>query len=263
MHSSWSVDGRMSVFDALTASVKLGFSEVAITDHVDFCTPYSDSVVSDIAACHAEIDGLRPKFPELFISKGVEVGLHRNNLKETEALLATLKPDFVIASVHSFKCRGMWERELVKRVPITAFAQAYFEEVLHVAREFKTWSVLGHLDYPMRYYPISEDDLLSCEAIINEILNVAVGLGRGLEINLAGVVKLGRPHPAAWILRRFLDLGGKVLTIGSDAHAVNEIPQGWIEGEKLLSKIGNPPLYSFENMAALAVLPTVEKRIQA
>ncbi len=248
MHSGWSADGRMSVLDALTASVELGFSEIAITDHVDFCTPYPDDVVSDIAACHAEIDRFKPKFPQLFIRKGVEIGLHRDNLVESQQLLNTLSPDFVIASVHSFRCCGAWNRESSQCIPMADLAKAYFEEVLHVAREFESWSVLGHLDFPMRYHPITEDDVRACEGIIDEILAVTIGLGRGLEINLGGVGKIGRPHPAVWILRRFFELGGTVLTLGTDAHAVDEITRGWIDGEKLLYELGDPPLYSFENM---------------
>lgn len=248
IHSSWSFDSKMSVREALTAASNFGFLEIAITDHVDFNTPYLDDAVSDIAACHAEIDSVSKEFPGLIVRKGVEVGLHRNCLSETAEYLARLDPDFVIASLHSFPCEGGWNREVAEIMPTANYARLYYEELLHVVERFEPWSVLGHLDFPMRYHPITESDLEGCRDLIEALLRFVVASGRGIEINLAGVGKIGRCHPATWILRRYFELGGTVLTLGTDAHAADELMRGWSAGEALLAELGDPPLYTFEKM---------------
>jgi 8-amino-7-oxononanoate synthase len=248
VHTNWSFDSKMSLREALVAASDLGFSEIAITDHVDFNTPYLDDVVSDIAGCHAEIDALAPEFPRLIVRKGVEVGLHRDCLAETDGYLAKLDPDFVIASVHSFRCNGEWNREAAETMALADYARLYYEELLYVMERFERWNVLGHLDFPMRYHPITEEDLLSCRDVIDTLLQLAISRGRGIEINLAGVGKIGRCHPAPWILRRYFELGGTILTLGTDAHATDELTRGWEAAEALLAELGNPQLSTFAKM---------------
>lgn len=248
IHSRWSADSHLPMHKAFMRCRDLGIGEIAITDHVDLCCPYIDDVVCDIASSHAEIEALRTDFPELTIRKGVEIGLHRSNLNETAAYLRTLSPDFIIASVHSFQAYDAWNREALQNTAPAEIMRLYLEELLYVAERFETWSVLGHVDFPMRYHPISEYDLLSQKELIDKILKIATSRNRGIEINLAGVGKIGRPHPAPWILERFLDLGGTIVTMGTDAHSPEALDQGFKEGEALLRSLGIAEVSTFEKL---------------
>jgi histidinol-phosphatase (PHP family) len=254
IHSHWSADSQLAMREAFVRCRELGIDEIAITDHVDFCCPYIDDIVCDIVASHAEIDALRPHFPELAIKKGVEIGLHRNNLVETAEYLSTLSPDFIIASVHSFQAHDAWNREALQNKSPVEIIRLYLEELRYVAERFETWSVLGHIDFPMRYHPISEGDLFSQKDLIDEILKIAVARNRGIEINLAGVGKIGRPHPAPWILERFLALGGTIVTMGTDAHSPEALDQGFMEGEALLRSFGIAEVSTFEQLVPRPII---------
>ena len=104
----------------------------------------------------------------------------------------------------------------------------YLEETLECVKAHDDFDVLGHLTYvckspenPNRI-PIYYKDY---QEIGDEIMKVLVSKGKGMEINTSGVDRCGDFLPTEGFFRRFKELGGEIVTIGSDAHTPDRVGQ--------------------------------------
>lgn len=247
-HSTWSVDGTMSVEQALAQCQRSGVVEIAFTEHMDLGQPGNRGSAVSIGPYLRELEAMQAAVPDVRIVRGVEAGLCRRNLANSEAYLDQAELDFVIASVHSFWHKDLFGVDVARGRTGAEFLRLYYEEMLFVVEKFSRLCVVGHLDYPLRYFPLSEEDLLSCSDVIDEILQTLVRRGGGLEVNLAGARVIGRPHPPLWVLQRFRELGGRIVTMGSDAHHVSQIARDWHDGVALLREAGFPSITRYRNM---------------
>ena len=105
----------------------------------------------------------------------------------------------------------------------------YFEEILELC-QWGQFDSLAHLTYPLRYitgqYHIPVD-LSRYDSIIDEILRTLAQKGLGLEINTAGLRReIGQTAPTLPYIKRFRQLGGEILTFGSDAHRAQDLGAG-------------------------------------
>ena len=117
----------------------------------------------------------------------------------------------------------------------------YFEWELKLA-EWAKFDTLAHLTYPLRYIvgkyhrPV---DMSKFDEIIDEILLTLIKNEKSLEINTAGLRQpIGVTSPDEGILRRYKELGGKLITIGSDAHYAEHLGAGIDKGYELALKCG-------------------------
>ena len=97
----------------------------------------------------------------------------------------------------------------------------YLEEIYTIIRSFNDFDVLGHLGYIRRYVPydIKAMPFKNYDDIIEAILKWLIEHGKGIEINLSGYTyRLGSAIPEADIVKRYKELGGEIITLGSDAH---------------------------------------------
>jgi len=102
----------------------------------------------------------------------------------------------------------------------------FFEETLACVQAHEDYDVLGHLTYisKTRANPTHRTiPLKNYREIIDEILKILVQKGKGLEINTSGMVRCAEFLPSAEYLRRFKELGGQIVTVGSDAHGVDRV----------------------------------------
>ena len=154
---------------------------------------------------------------------GVEQGLMRNVADRVNAYDSAKQLDFIIGSSHLVYGEDpyypeFWEKRSAKDTVLT-----YYESILDNLSCCHNFDVYGHLDYIARYIPANSysynwhdfDDL------INTILKTIIEKGKGIEINTAGL-KYGmpEPNPCLDIVKMYHDLGGDIITVGSDAHEV-------------------------------------------
>ena len=101
--------------------------------------------------------------------------------------------------------------------------------------------MLGHLDYVTRYgrNQAEEYSYAGFADIIDQILRYLIERGKGIELNTAGL-KYGLPyaHPHIDILRRYRELGGEILTIGSDAHKPEHVAYDFYKVREILEMSG-------------------------
>lgn len=257
-HSTWSSDSTMTLDEALRQCNEVGIDEIAFTEHLDLMSPYDNGPPFHLAPYLEALRHAQNDFPEITVVAGIEAGLNHTNLAATEEFLQQADLDFIITSVHTFAKNNILDQQLAQKLSGVQFLRLYYEEMLHVVERFSLLCVVGHFDYPMRYHPLSEGDLLSCQDIIDEILRTLVRRNAGLEVNLAGYRSIGRQHPCNWILKRFRELGGEIVTIGSDAHHVSQIAMDWDYGAQALMQAGFAGVSRFRNLEIIDVVPWEE-----
>ena len=253
MHTSSSFDGHYSAAEMCEAAVNAGLSVITFTDHfdVDFfeahrlgerqVTSYEDVVSAQAAFAH-----------RLKVLVGIEVGQGTYEPELTKKSLEKYSYDFIIGSIHNLRktpdfCELDYTNMTIDEV--YGLLDKYFEE-MHLLAKWNGFDTLAHLTYPLRYimgnYGIKVD-LKKYDGIVDEIFKTVISNGKALEINTSGLrQKIGVTMPTVDYVRRFKELGGELLTIGSDAHFTEHVGAGINEGFAIAEAAGLEYVTYFE-----------------
>lgn len=243
IHTSFSGDSSVPVRMQIDRCLSLGMEEICITDHHDYDTGMEQEIfLLDFSSYLSELRRVREEYAgRIRVNIGVELGLQVRIQEYLEELVDSLDVDYLIGSCHFIDrmdpyypdfFEGRSEREAYER---------YFEVSLQRIRALDCFDSFGHLDYVVRYGPHANRDysFSAYQEYIDPILKVLIEKGKALECNTAGFkYGLGHPNPAEDILRRYRELGGKLITLGSDAHAPEHIGYAFEQARSILSDCG-------------------------
>lgn len=215
MHSIYSYDGQMCIFDMIKKGISLGLKYMAFTEHLEFSQITIKQFLNRYQVYSDEIDRLQEQFPEIILIKGVEFTNPEKYLQELE-MVNTLDLDYIIGSNHDFP-KDNSELEILK----------YYKRILAMAKQGGIDS-MGHLDYLRRKF---DDSFLNNDAlrkirndILKEIYSYLLKNNISLEINSSAVRRNNLDSfPSNEKLKLYEACGGEKVTIGSDAHRLNEI----------------------------------------
>ena len=239
MHSRVSFDGHDTGEALAKAALANGLKEICFTDHLDYDPLGKMGVLAfDTAAYNAEYDQL--EVPGLIIRRGMEFGMDRKNVAQFEKDLQRRPFDFVLGSIHFVDDLDVYFEEFWEGKTVFQAERRCLEETLACVQLHDNFDVLAHLTYiskthahpaprPLPYAEHSE--------IIDEILRTLAAKGKGLEMNTSGVDRCGGFLPTADFFRRFKELGGQIITVGSDAHRCNRVGQYTFEACEILKDI--------------------------
>ena len=224
MHSRVSFDGHDTGLEMALAAKEKGLKEICFTDHIDYLE--GTNMVFDTDVYNAEYNGL--EVPGLKIRRGMEYGITPDNQEQFKIDLLRRPFDFVIGSVHLVDGEDVYlepywvGRDVNKAVP------RYLEETLKAVSVHTDYDVLGHLTYISKARGNPGNKLIRYEdhrEIIDAILMELVRHDKGMEVNTSGIDRCGGPLPTMDIIRRFHELGGKIVTVGSDSHDTVRVGQ--------------------------------------
>jgi histidinol-phosphatase (PHP family) len=227
MHTSVSFDSETTAADMIRAAETAGLREICFTDHYD--CHWLENEAHDLFtldAYRAAYDTL-PDSP-VAVHRGVEMGLTRWNRSIAEAFTQSYPLDFVIGSLHFVDGYDPYDKKYWDGKTMHTAYRRYLEEILDCVRTHDDFDVLGHLTYvaksPNNPYriPVPYENFT---ALTDEIMRVLIKKGKGMEINTSGVDRVGDFLPSARHLQRFCELGGRIVTIGSDAHDPSRVGQ--------------------------------------
>ena len=239
MHSRVSYDAEFAPAQMALAAKEAGLREICFTDHMDYSQKIPHGEISFSPGEYQ--DAYRDvSLPGLTIRHGIELGLTPWNKQEVARDLAALPYDFVIGSIHHVDELDIYFPEFwLDKTPREA-ERRYLETMLECVTVHNGFDVLGHLTYvsksPCNPAPriIPLDDY---REIVEEILGTLVRKGKGLEINTSGLDRIGDFFPGREYLRRFRELGGEIVTVGSDAHTLNRVGRQIPEALDVLKEI--------------------------
>lgn len=241
-HTEFSGDSDTPVRDQIERAISLGMASICITDHHDYDV---DSVIDftlDTDRYFETMTCLREEYRNrIDLRIGVELGLQSHLKEYYRELLEKYPFDFVIGSTHFIDRQDpAYPVFFENRDEREAYHQ-YFSVTLDNVRNIDDYDVAGHIDYIVRYGP----NKAACyhyhdyRDILDEILKTIIEHGKGIECNTAGYRKgIFQPNPSADILRRYRELGGEIITVGSDAHVTWDLGADFDRAKRLLQDCG-------------------------
>ena len=256
VHSTFSFDGKEALRSSAHKAKEKGLAGITFTEHFDVDPLDVSFGYLQYDAYHRTIEEVREELGgEFFLGRGLEIGephlaAYRRDLAEA---LAPMQLDFIIGSVHNIGSVKL-SKYLIGREK-DAFYTAYFAEVTEMAR-CADIDVVGHLDLAKRYgYPVfGSYDFARHRQEIAELLQVVADRGIGIEINTSGFRNsVGIPYPSLEILTLYRSLGGKYVTLGSDAHESKYLAADFPQAVALLKQAGFHEYYCYSARTPQAV----------
>jgi len=239
MHSRVSFDGHDTGLELAQAAVKAGLKEICFTDHLDYDPLEQMGVLAfDTEAYNAEYDRL--EVPGLTIRRGMEFGMTPDNVAQFKRDLQRRPFDFVLGSIHFVDDLDVYYPQWWQgKTPLQA-EKRYLDATLECVRLHDEFDVLAHLTYIAKTHSHPAPRPVPYEEhreVVDEILRTLAAKGKGLEMNSSGVDRCGGFLPTADYFRRFKELGGQIVTIGSDAHTASRVGQYSFEACEILKDI--------------------------
>jgi len=239
MHSRVSFDGHDTGEALARTALERGLKEICFTDHLDYDPLGKMGVLAFDTECYnAEYDTL--EIPGLKIRRGMEFGMDRHNTAQFEKDLQRRPFDFVLGSIHFVDDLDVYFEEFWQGKTVWQAERRCLEETLACVQLHPHFDVLAHLTYIAKTHAHPARRLVPYEEhreIIDEILRQLALRGKGLELNTSGMDRCGGYLPTADIFRRFKELGGEIVTVGSDAHNCARVGQYTFEACRILKDI--------------------------
>ena len=252
VHSEFSDDSSYAAEDVCRDAIRYGLDEICFTDHVDYgVKPDWDEFRAGTASPRMEahaggreepvlnvdydryfptLEALRERYAPLghgsqlgglSVKIGLELGAQSCTLGQNRALVERYRDrmDFAILSIHQVGNLEFWNGAFQRGRAQEEYNLAYYEEMLRVVEGFSGYSVLGHMDLIKRYDPAGIFPFERTRDITAAILERVIADGHGIEVNTSSF-RYGLPdlQPCTEILKLYRDLGGRIITIGSDSH---------------------------------------------
>ena len=253
-HSDFSFDGKRSSVEACAIeALSKGLSGVAFSDHCDFFVPemkaqYENLVpeVFDVEAQQKEIDRVQNiingKYDGFRILKGIELGMHEDHHDDIRRHLETYSFDQIIASVHYIDKTdpfygGYYEGKDWK----TAYGH-YLETIYKEMTWLGDFDIMGHFDYIVRYAPYPQSCLRYRDFgdILDQMLTYLVHEGKALELNTKSYQYYNDREVTLDldVLLRYKELGGEIISFGSDSHDPDRVGHNFAYFAELLKSLG-------------------------
>lgn len=249
-HCYFSSDSKSKPEDMVKMAISRGLKTLCFTDHLDYLYPseIENDFIFNPKERQLELLQLKELYrDEIEILIGAELGLRNEpDIKSAvktyyENITQEISYDFLIGSTHVLEKKDPYYKEYWEGKTIKDGITDYFLSIIHNSSFYDTFQVYGHLDYIIRYLPVEHKDYQYNEYsdLIDMALKSLLEHGKGIECNSAGLkYQLGFPHPKVEILKRYKELGGEILTIGSDAHKPEHIAYDFPVVKDLLESIG-------------------------
>ncbi len=248
MHTKFSGDSEADPREHIQQAIKLGLDEICFTDHRDFDYPI-DTFELDTKAYFKELRALQEEYKDQIPVKiGVEMGLDTDHIDEINEFISANPYDFVIGSIHVIHHTEFYYGDYFNGKTKEEAHQEFFDETLKCVQTFDCFNVLGHMDYIQRYGPYEDKsiDYDRYQDTIDEILRTLIAKGKGIEVNTSGyALRKTCGFPKYEIVQRYYDLGGRIITMGSDAHTSDRVGEHMDDVARHYEKIGFQDVTTF------------------
>ncbi len=257
IHSTCSEDGYNTMSEMALASFKKGVSYICFTDHCDL-----DDCV--IGKPRADSYSHREKTLEMYkkvcadapeglsVRLGMELGEGSHDPRRAAEIASSPELDFVLGSLHNLKdTKDFYELRYESHAQCMSLMDTYADELIELAG-MDFFDTMAHIGYTIRYmrrdgFDVSFD-MSTFGDKIEHLLKTLIQRGKGIEINCSGfrMEKIGGPTPTVDVLRLYRQLGGEIITIGSDAHSTRLAGEGLLQGFDILRELGYKYITVFE-----------------
>lgn len=243
VHSYFSSDSKAKPRDIIDKAMSLGFNKLCFTDHMDYDFPIYNGLTFqfDPDAYFSELLLLKEEYKNrINLLIGIELGLQPYLAPRYDTLMNSYPFDFAIGSSHLVNGVDPYNKEYWEQYSKEEGVIKYLESIIGNVKAYSNFDVYGHLDYVIRYLP-DKNTTFSYEKhadLIDLMLSTIINAGKGIELNTSGYkYGLSSPHPNEYILKRYKDMGGEIITIGSDGHIPGHIGYDFKIAKELLHSL--------------------------
>lgn len=270
-HTQFSVDSEADIVQMIEKAISLGLSAYAVTDHCECNRWYGEEYYAgedwykfynfgrDFEQSVSAVTALKEKYPDFNLLCGVELGQATQDIEIAEKVISDNRLDFVIGSVHQLPETDDFcflDYEKYSSAEIKNLLERYFLEVNKLCNWGK-FDILGHLTYCLRYIDSalgSDTDISPYDDIIEDSFKKLIEKGKGIEINTSGLRQnYGKTFPDLRYVKLFRELGGEIISIGSDAHTVEDLGSGIKKGVQLAFDAGFTHLCYFKQRSPVFI----------
>ncbi len=257
-HTNRSHDSQCSIDSLALSAVRKGIDIVTVTNHCDIMDhPYPDALNSTINSVRDSISANSKYEGRVRLLRGAEIGEGFTNPSLTEKILTACDYDAIIGSSHAVRWRGLdkvyyavIDFSVYSENELHEYLDAYFDDVLHMLKTLPC-DIMAHLTCPLRYINGKYHRGITLERHMNKItgiLEYIIKHGIAMEINTSGIGGFfGELMPDTEIIKLYHDMGGYLITIGSDSHTENNVGNGFDYLFRKLKELGIKNYFYFEN----------------
>jgi histidinol-phosphatase (PHP family) len=252
MHTRFSEDADDPLEAMCQRAIELGVPEIGFSEHWDVGLYETKPRYFRPEPWYVEIERLRKLYAgKLVIRAGIEIDQPHLYPQETAEVLGRVPFDYVIGSVHFVGRNFMFDGEYFRTHTVDEVYGEYFVELGRMVSTADL-DIVAHFDLPTRTgIPIFGYDPLRYEEIIRPILRTCIERGLALDVNVSGLRKSAKNiMPDPLILEWYTEMGGRRLTLGSDAHRVPEVSLKLEEGLAAIRAVGINQITQFERRQA-------------
>lgn len=247
LHSSFSGDSDTPMEEMILRGISLGLTSMCFTEHMDMDYVYSNPEDEGIFELNTDsylYDFI--KYKEKYAGQikllfGVELGLQPHLKRRLAVYAKSYDFDFIIGSSHLCNGKDPYYPAFFEGRTDEEGYREYFSSILENIRTFQNFDVYGHLDYVVRYGKTKDAEYCydKYKDILDPILGAILEAEKGIEIN-TGAINYGLRdlNPCTEILKRYKQLGGEIITIGSDAHKPDALAKGFQRAAEILTECG-------------------------
>ena len=270
VHSEFSDDSIYEMEQVVKDAISKGLSEICFTDHVDYGIKKDwddpDGVEKrrggpgepdwmylanvDYPKYVEKIHFLQEKYKDqITIKIGLEFGMQTYTIQKYEGLFSKYNFDFILLSIHQIEDKEFWTGDYQAGKTQKEYNEQYYDELYNLVCHYKNYSCLAHLDLIVRYDPCGAYPFEKVKPIITKILKQVIQDGKGIELNTSyHRYKLKDTQPSRDILKLYKELGGTIITIGSDSHKESHLGAYVDEAQDILKEIGFEYYCTFDRM---------------
>ena len=249
LHSSLSFDSTQSMEELVKAAEIAGLQEICITEHMDLDpNGLTHDMELDFDRYEKSYADLLASHPRLVVRKGMELGVTPHQVGQCAKIAATHPMDFIICSLHFIDGYDPYYMDIYDKYSVSEVYWLYLRDLADCLCQYKDYDVVGHIGYPSKYFRGKHPSAFRYEDFpdqLDQILKTIISDGKGIEINTSGFDKLGDFIPSRSILARYRELGGRIVTVGSDAHAPEKVGHHIQKALQLLKEMGFDSVYTF------------------
>ncbi|MEI3326284.1 MAG: histidinol-phosphatase HisJ family protein [Thomasclavelia sp.] len=267
VHTNYSDDSEYLMEDVVKDAIELKMNEICFTDHVDYGIKVDQENLTEEEKIELskgdefaplnvnyfqyfkEINRLQRKYSKINLKKGMEFGIQIHTIPMYQKLFKQYDFDFIILSCHQIEDQEFWTQDFQNGKTQKEYNERYYQEILNVIKKYKDYSVLGHPDLIVRYDKAGVYPFENIKDIVTRYLKIVIKDGKGIEVNTSShrydLVDL---TPSRDILKLYKELGGNIITIGSDSHKREHLGAYIKETKTELKKLGFEYYCTFEKM---------------
>ncbi len=242
IHTEHSIDSEAPIDEICERAYENGLKAVTFTDHCEI--DKMDNLFSFLDDCVEDYLRVKEKYSnKIEVLIGTEIGQPITDKKMTADIISKYDFDFVIGSVHCAPGDpdfSFLDYTIASRDPYR-YLDPYFDELLKTAKWGKM-DALAHITYPLRYFvgvSHMDVDMTRYYDIIDEVYKSLISGGVALEINASGLrQEIGKTLPDEFYLTRYRELGGELITVGSDAHFPQDVGTGIARAMEIAKSCG-------------------------